>query len=898
MKSIILGMTQIIAMGCFAATVTTNSTSLTIDVPSGESYRHVEATPSTFTKVIKQGAGSCEFAPGSVTFTGAIEILAGTMHGDRSKFGTPASWKVLPGASLRFDSSADYAAGEAYKPTGALEIGGMGCNDYPAYYFGMDGSSHWSFGGDVTLTADTSVGGGRFGLAGGKLDMQGYDLHLYCTRGTAQYEMYSNVSNPGNVRVKTGKVLVQNGIKFTPSTNGKAYILSDGTEVDMWNFAGNTTSAQTSMLDINLENGATAKLLCQGGTDPTRNAWLGDWHLGRGNRFYLTVDTYGTMKGSIDGGAELYKNGAGPYTITSDGVHKFKNIYVEKGRLALGRNSDNSPYLVTNHWYVTGADCTGANVARLEIGAGARAYSDLGRDTASISVGLSAKAGSQAGIVTIADGAVVSNDFRLAMDQSAGWHKVGMAAIYMDDATVFWRAGAGNDGFIGGINSQEYTYGYFCQNAGLFSHLGYMNIGSYGHGCIDQRGGVHRIETGDPLKFARTGRMSWACYHQTGGTFDGKAVWFNHQNNTNCSAVSVLTTSGANTLFKSIQMIADMSRVGVDTFVNVNDGATLQGRLFRQIRFSGYNAANWTALATEMSPTTRLYLNLNGGVLKNSDGNDANLWGADRLRGPTRATVYEKGVTFDTSAGDITLFSELVRPFGKGIKSIAVPSSISAANYYISSPRVKITSGTGTGAAAYAVFNEKTRQIVRIDVTSPGCGYEDAAISVESNTVLNNDSFNDIVASSFELADLSTTGGVRKVGSGALTLKCPNTYGGVTRVEGGTIAFTDAAGLPQNSALEFSAAVVSGSDKTAPILTAVNYNGGVVRITEAETLDCNTFGRSQPLLKFTNAPVSLPTLKFVRSDGTEMPTTSWKLLFASDGTIKFGRDMGLVISVQ
>jgi autotransporter-associated beta strand protein len=602
------------------------------------------------------------------------------------------------------------------------------------------------------------------------------------------------------------------------------------------------------------------------------------------------------MKGSIDGGAELFKTGAGPYTISADGTHKFKSLSVEKGQMNLARNADDSAYQVTNHWYVTGTDCTGEYVARLNLGEGVRTYSETARDVGSIALGFSkkpAEGGSQAGILTIGDGAVLSNEFRIGWDQSGGWHTGGMGAVYMGNATVYWKGGTSNDGFLG---NNDWGYGYFCQNNGAFSHRGYFNLGATGHGCFDQRGGTHKVETSDPLKMARSGWMSWACYHQTGGTFDGKAVWFNHVNNTNSTrATAVITTSGTNSLFRSTQMIADMSRGGVDTFINVNDGATLQGRLFRQIRFSGYNAANWTALATEMDATTRLYLNLNGGILKNADRTDANLWGNDRLRGPTRATVYEKGVTLDTSDGDITLFTELVKPFGKGVRSIAVPSAVAGSNVYISSPRVKITSGTGSGAVAYAVFNEKTRSVERIEISSPGCGYEEASVAIENYTMAEG---RDIAATSVELAVLSTTGGVRKVGSGTLTLKCANTYGGVTRVEGGTIAFTDAAGLPQNSALEFSAAVVSGSDKTTPILTAVNYNGGEVRITEAETLDLNTFGRSQALLKFTNAPASLPTLKLVRSDGTEMPVTSWKLFFKADRTIMFGRDNGLIISIH
>ena len=47
-----------------------------------------------------------------------------------------------------------------------------------------------------------------------------------------------------------------------------------------------------------------------------------------------------------------------------------------------------------------------------------------------------------------------------------------------------------------------------------------------------------------------------------------------------------------------------------------------------------------------------------GEATLSSDGifasTDANIFGSDRRRGATRTTVYEKGVTFDTSAGTLT----------------------------------------------------------------------------------------------------------------------------------------------------------------------------------------------------------------------------------------------------
>ena len=898
----LLGAVSLAGVSLADATVTTEGTVLTIDVPAGESYTYAQAVPSSLTKIVKTGTGSCEMAPASISFTGTVEIQAGTLHGDRAKFGSPADWKIAEGAALRFDTAAsDYKGGEYLKPSGKLTIGGFGCDDMPAYYFTMlpnnspYSTSHQNFGGGVTLSSDTSVGGGRFGFA--TMDMQGYDLYTYCTNGQSQYEMYFPIKNAGNIHVKKGQLLVERAMTFTPAVTDQFYELADGTTISMYNHPDTPTTYQASMPDIRLEPNAVATLQCtgpSGAMEATRNTWRGDWHLGTGRRLLLNVTAFnrcGTMKGSIDGAAEIYKTGSGIYTITPDATHVFGKLTTVQGTLTLGANKDGSTYQVTNYWDV-GGTAVETGVARLNLGANSRTYSNLGISSAGIRVARSDGASTtdtgarRFGVVAIGDGAVVSNNFLIGSDGKN--NTVTAGAVYMDDATVYWKAGGSNDGFIG---QNSYGYGYFCQNAGSLTHGGYMNLGATGRGCIDQRGGVHRIDSGNPLKIARTGGNSWGCYHQTGGTFDGQLAWIGYNNNTECTAaVAILTTTGAGSVFKCNNMKVFMSRKPIDTIVNVNDGATLQGRLYRDIAFSGYSSSNWSTLAPQMTNTTHLYVNLNGGVLKSLDS--AEIWGNDRARGLSRATVYEKGVTFDTTGKDITLFTELVKPFGKGLKSVTLPkNAVTNFNYYVGSPRIRITSSTGTGASAFAVFNEKTRQVERIDVTGAGCGYEDVTIQIENNA----HGLEGI--SSYELADLPTTGGVRKVGTGTLTLNCANTYGGATRVEGGTIAFTHEAGYPGGD-LELAASVVTNAVAPCVVAKTLAFNAEAkIRVTHADELDPNCCHGLQTLVTTETALTALPPVAFVDADGDEVAVSpAWTLRLAHGGkAIEFGYQRGTMM---
>jgi autotransporter-associated beta strand protein len=179
-------------------------------------------------------------------------------------------------------------------------------------------------------------------------------------------------------------------------------------------------------------------------------------------------------------------------------------------------------------------------------------------------------------------------------------------------------------------------------------------------------------------------------------------------------------------------------------------------------------------------------------------------------------------------------------------------------------------------------------------VTSRGFGYE-AAPTVKVHKANCSDTWDCTVETvDFDAADFAH-GGLTKRGAGTLTITCTNTYGGATRLEGGTLAFSHERGYPGGD-LEIAAAAVQGP-LSAPLLTAHTLafrEGKGVRVTEADDLDDRTFGRAKTIATFNTPLADVPSLTLVDSNGDEMPPTGlWNLLLADGGrTLKFGAVRG------
>ena len=148
---------------------------------------------------------------------------------------------------------------------------------------------------------------------------------------------------------------------------------------------------------------------------------------------------------------------------------------------------------------------------------------------------------------------------------------------------------------------------------------------------------------------------------------------------------------------------------------------------------------------------------------------------------------------------------------------------------------------------------------------------------------------------------LSGAGGLTKTGAGTMTVVPAATYTGTTRLAGGTLAFKQA--YP-GGALEVAAAAVQGTGTDGALLTApaLAFTGAnTVRVTEAETLDAKTYGKSKVVARLNTALSAAPALELVQSDGTPFVDDdgTWKLYLAEGGkALRFGPLVGTRILVK
>ena len=172
--------------------------------------------------------------------------------------------------------------------------------------------------------------------------------------------------------------------------------------------------------------------------------------------------------------------------------------------------------------------------------------------------------------------------------------------------------------------------------------------------------------------------------------------------------------------------------------------------------------------------------------------------------------------------------------------------------------------------------------------------------TLNSTNAANNVAF-DTAGHSLSVSNtLSGAGGLTKTGAGTMTIVPAATYTGTTRLAGGTLVFKQA--YP-GGALEVAAAAVQGAGTDGALLTApsLTFTGTAkVRVTEAETLVPETYGKSKVVARLNTALAAVPALELVQSDGTPLADDgTWKLFLAEGGkALRFGPQIGTRILVK
>ena len=411
------------------------------------------------------------------------------------------------------------------------------------------------------------------------------------------------------------------------------------------------------------------------------------------------------------------------------------------------------------------------------------------------------------GILEICDGAVVSNVFnigRVVTNNEKSKNSMCHGSLLVRGGLV---------AMVGSNITDEFLYnrigssgsGYVEISGGKVSLCGtiYPASGEYGCGLWYQKGGEVEIASSSLIfgQYSRHYAPSRGVYYQTGGTLEsigglvfGKTL-YDTSNAGNCDQFTL--AGGEMTVNSAIDLAGAPN---AKTTVNLN-GGTLKA-MFMQVLTN----ENQTIIGNGANTTltnTYAWINFNGGIYSYVHRTDkltsreAYKSGSFFYGDPAkmRITSYAGGAILDTAGHDRNLDHAITSPSGNGLISLALPENVQVQDWmFAGAPYVEIE-GDGAGASAVAEFDSVNGRLTGFTVTSPGNDY------TEITARLTRGGYTNEIPLVCTLGTVAS-GGLTKKGEGVLRLNAANTYGGVTRVEGGTLKAVHSDAIPVNNGIE------------------------------------------------------------------------------------------------
>lgn len=945
------------------ATLSADGATLTFDVdeaayPEASPYDYGQNVPAGVKSIVKKGTGAATLgARTNATFTGSIAVEGGFLMGIKPAFGKPATFTVKDGAAAEFVDAANEALGMNFFANTKFHVAGAGpdghgCLQRPnAYYMGDGG-----FFKSLTLDGDATINiGSRWGIGGGTLDMNNHVLtfssakhrtdSVFIADYSTMFEFRNTVTvrNPGEIVLASGYINVEGGtprLVDAADSNGTVsnmvVRMKSGTRLRLFGVfrygwpcrlvVDENATVQTyyapyyegkpdglhSHVDGPVEFSCQAMAFGQ----YNANEQSGDlfFHMpvtGTGKATHSTGvaafcgATTNVMGGWSQGGLDarlpyhksISKRGnLGGVTVVRDDAH----LNVTNGAIEVCGGSAAWParLVVSNNASLVETPTPASQKQRT-------------RFTVGDKVNAAGKWEPGWGVLEIHDSAVVSNTTSIGF--------VGKGACYQFGGFFELFNGPSSGGTEGHIGFNGGAYGYLGIDGGTFRQRMWLYLGYNAPGFIVQRGGTasHGYSGfgGCPLRVAGgSWDASYGLFAVLGGTasFDNYlAMNFNNYPPTGRNSTAVVTVDGADAVLDSSRMRirsvpATNETKAVTALVNVNRGGTLKAQSILVEQVSGGGCPAWADIRELSAAATRSYLNFNGGVLVTTRAGEFSSTDGkafDEFRLFTRATVYEGGATIDTDGKDVTWRQPLLKPYGRGVKSVALPDAAMAEHTLIGPTRCFINSASGgAGAAALMDFDDTNRVARGTIVMSPGFGYEEKPVClVHKADCADANCWTGVVETVDYDAAGFAHGGLTKRGAGVLTLATTNTYGGATRLEGGTLAFTHAEGMP-GGAVEFAADAMAALESgSKPLLTADVWRTSALRVAEADALDKNAaaWRKWKTVATFATSVKTLPAVEYVDSDGAATTAPGWRFRLAPDGkSLSFGYQRNTVIVLR
>ncbi len=498
--------------------------------------------------------------------------------------------------------------------------------------------------------------------------------------------------------------------------------------------------------------------------------------------------TNGTISANLGNGAgsstTMLKTGVGT-TVTLSGNNTYQGgTTVNAGKLVISGSLISGPNfgsILINPTATTNAvvDISGATI---KVGANVAG-------NAAVLVGTTT-AGGNASLV-MNSGSLTTGDAGASREIHVG--RGGYGAFDLNGGTVTI-----NGFFVSGINAAA-SVGIWNINGGSVTVSPFANYGGT-IGATVNTTGVVSVASG-----------SYSCVGV--GTFGGLMVGENGFGFLNVSGSGVVNAGGANAGTPRGLSIGQSSAATVRGMVNL--GAVGVG--------GGTIVANRVQKAGALATGT---LNFHGGILKPTISNAAFI-----NNSLTAAYVYSAGAVIDTAGFDVAVAQPLLPPSGSGVATIPVTATGAA---YINTPLVVIA-GDGTDATAIAQVDRTAGTVTNILITNPGNNYSSATVGLVGGGGTG------VTFGSITFA-ANTSGGLKKLGAGTLTLSAVNTYTGNTTVSNGTIAVSSTGSTDPGSAVAVTAGTtltnsgtVGGPATVTGTLTGNGTYGGTVTLNSGGT---------------------------------------------------------------
>ena len=760
---------------------------LSFNVPAGETNAYTSAIGSDVTAITKAGGGRLHLAQGTTqnAFAGTISIDEGTLGADTPpNFGKPTSVTVANGATL--DLSAIAGNGSAGYVQN-LTIAGYGYGDAGAFRR-ASGNMQDNLLKNLTLSGDAMFYNSvRCGASSGTIDLGGHTLEK---RGGGEFLFNgAAVRNMGRLIVNGGTLTIQGaGCRFDGDESN--VLVAKSGNLYLWSTPGGAYAPKWTLAVSNSFTLAT-------GSTANGNAWNGPVEVA--SNVTLTATFFDpnasiTLAGPVRNNGTLTKGGSGTLIFTGSMTtnHNIKTSgEVKKGRIlfkgdgtgqhAIGTASlangacrmdlENAGrvHLYRNNIWLAG---NGNNLNTLSI---TNTVFDgvVGTSIQPICMGIDS---GYNGRLIVEAGSVVSNRLRIGYS--------GRGAVYQRGGEVYWKVGSSADTDVFAARN----YGFYGLDAGVCNRTGWMGTGIWNTNACSffvQRGGTFTSISGD----LAMGAKGYAELYVGGGTNRSNNITLGTDGDYPQADSATLTVANGGVLDMGRNRLYALHTNGFTAVVNVNSGGSLTcGRINSNGKGARFGS--------------ELLLNFDGGTLC-----PAMAWGfTDQWdasgNDPTRATVYDGGIVMDASKCATDNAASRIpfgfsRPYGKGIKAIALPPADSPfwTKNFLGPTRIRI-SGAGKAATALVDFDLATAKPKGVIVTGAGFGYDD-------NTTVTVDSWDGKTnyPCAVTLFEHEAKGGFTLRGKLGVTLAAANTWGGPTTVESGTLTFVNSATYPTGSPL-------------------------------------------------------------------------------------------------